>query len=1746
MVSAPSVLGIGDEKYVKLISNTETCLDDCATVYEITAVEKDINLDLINSWWTFGLLSWKEKWWSFQDKKNMNLRPAEEVTGLKDWQLWIEDTRTVNKPFSVTTQTCENQTLNNTVFNICTDTTSIQNRYTEEKYWREFVSSDKIIPARTSAKFKITGQLEPNKYIDNALTLSVDDIEQTYDQWTWWNSTWPYKRAITTTAVGSALTNIPILINSSFDLGGPAAKNYVWGLAPAATGTTYLYYENNSNYTFIDGTEAYKLPMEVEQGNTTNQYNVTQLWNLTGAQGVWHLTNASDSSEYNRIFTITSLANESSCPFGKCFSKTAAAGVAKRADFSIGKDNQSYTVSFWAKGDRTSTLGDYMNFFSWADGSSTAALYCYVSGYANNQLRCSQIFSSTAYHWTADISAYAITSWRFYTIVSDFDHGPAAMQLYVDGTLLTNLTQGVGVVRTGGTQDLSVFNKWATGDAEDFDGDMDEVRIFSGAKGSDWVHQQFHNGSSVFGAQEAPPVANTFTMKASFVTPTFELNATHVNVSLINSAKSFSNASVNLTWGSAFYNGNNITFIKYNATQWEVHLNVTPPLEEINNTQHSMIWRAWINDTDMSEESSSTAPESQYVMWATFPNATNAETFTYETNNQTFNTTVIKYPTSTKPTWGVTTNYSNNAPFTTSITYNNTYSETWQEYLDLPLELENHTAKAIFSKLFVAYDGRNYSRNATTSQDIFWAYAPLTIAAMNNTFETDANIINATMLRIPTSNFAGVTVQFNISQNDTAYQLINTDATYEFWNLTLISPLVTKNKTWYNVTSNLGLTYAGTTMNRTGANTTQYIMWATNLVSNDVQSIVFETMPETINTTLIKTGVTYPATTSVNLSWNNTDYGATSLLSSTASSETWQMIHTPPLERINETIKNIIVSLFLTFNGTTINRSTTNLSQNVVWATSISSNAALANVYETQPQTINTTIIKALNTYTTTMVNLSWNNTNYGASSLISNETTSEIWQQGIFAPLERINETIKDIIYSLFVTYNGTTLNRSTVNTTQTVQWGTFISSDAVLPNVYETATETVNTTVVRLNPTILSSTQVNLTWNSTDYAPTRIYNASLQEIWQANITPDFIAANGTTMQVLSYLLLTYNGTTMNRTGFNTSQNVVWAYSLGNTSFEALPFETNTQTINTTILKSGSAAAATTLVNISWGDDANITSTLISNTSTAEVWQRTISIPLVTTNMTNKQIIPLFHLTYAGNLVNRSGTNNSQNIMWAYFPTTVNVSTYDAIETEDVQANATVIAYKTGALLALNFTHGGTQYTSTLISNVSNTLKYSRTYTSGLIADGAGSNSSVVANSTLAVTYGGTTLYRNSINFQNITTWKMILTQCNGGTVSNNITLHYSLFDENIPANDVMSKFEEYYEVWKVAGMSRVYSWMRINRTNASVCLFPYAADTKLNVHQIIAYGDQITWTKRLYESTNIVNLTQQNVSLYLLNLSDTTTTFVAITVENVNGIIQPGKLTQVWRRYSADNSMKLISQDITNSDGKIGAYMRLVDTYYQFTVYDDALKTNLMYNSSLNKIFANTLTLRIGQAAPTVWLLTNSLSHTTHNLTYTNDTKTFTFNWDITKLGNTSFNVNNLCLELKYNENYTSNWTRYSVTCDTSLTGTLTDIIDPSVSERWIAQSFINISASPVYYHIFDIVGVNIENGLGGLGLLFTFIIVLAVIAGGLWNPAVSICMGVGTMLILTIVGIMPITIATIVSMFIAGLIVIIYLKT
>lgn len=378
--------------------------------------------------------------------------------------------------------------------------------------------------------------------------------------------------------------------------------------------------------------------------------------------------------------------------------------------------------------------------------------------------------------------------------------------------------------------------------------------------------------------------------------------------------------------------------------------------------------------------------------------------------------------------------------------------------------------------------------------------------------------------------------------------------------------------------------------------------------------------------------------------------------------------------------------------------------------------------------------------------------------------------------------------------------------------------------------------------------------------------------------------------------------------------------------------------------------------------------------------------------------------------------------------------------------------------------------------------------------------------------------------------------TNCTTG----NITLNMSFYnEENItqrPAADMDITFYLYTDD-PLSNTSK--SFGLINNNTFSFCISPnnqtFHIQAEINYY---APNKALTYAPRTYYLIDlpIGNNTLTNVSLYMLNYTKATT--FKLNLRNSQYEDLQGAYAFVQRFYFENNNYKTVEIGKTDQYGETLAHFVLEDVFYKFLIY---YQGNVVYESLPMQVYCVVapceLNFAIKSPLPQIYSPYPQLEDVVYDLHYNNITKIVSFSWLDTKGGfrtgrlevikGTTMKDYTMC-------NTSSNDVAATLTCNlTNQTGMFT------------ANAYLTGSPEKVVSQI----GIELRDlwlNLGADGLFWSMILILTLVLAGIWNPIVSVLLGIAGVIIVFIFGLAAIPITTVVAIIIIGGVLIWRLKT
>ena len=216
------------------------------------------------------------------------------------------------------------------------------------------------------------------------------------------------------------------------------------------------------------------------------------------AVGYWDFdegygTTANDSTSNANNLTLSSTSWTDSGKFGKAWNGTGAIWLSKAddSDFDV-TDTDDYSISLWFKSDSANNPGAAEYLFNKANATTAGyAIYTNTSGYL-----CFGIDDDTT--WGPDIASCTSTdvydnTWHHVAAVRDVTQDKT--YIYIDGVLKDSDTDTTTATLANS---LSIYagDRDGVDNGDEFNGDLDEIKVYRYALTADEVKVDYNRGSS--------------------------------------------------------------------------------------------------------------------------------------------------------------------------------------------------------------------------------------------------------------------------------------------------------------------------------------------------------------------------------------------------------------------------------------------------------------------------------------------------------------------------------------------------------------------------------------------------------------------------------------------------------------------------------------------------------------------------------------------------------------------------------------------------------------------------------------------------------------------------------------------------------------------------------------------------------------------------------------------------------------------------------------------------------------------------------------------------------------------------------------------------------------------------------------------------------------------------------------------------------------------------------------------------
>jgi len=498
---AASVFAVEKNEFVQLVENTDHCFD-CHTIYKITKAD-DAPLTKL------GL--------DFRDVKGDFVLPDYDIGYLtsENYSEMVD----VYEPCTESKTIINNDTGLEESVEFESSCYSGQKEVEKTREYYVFSGGDPIGALKDiqeqynsasvgdSIYIKVAGHPERGTALDNILTLN----DYSYDEYSWWNSSFLYRLSINCSQV---IDGLPVVINGSngFSIGG--YQQVVWVACENNTGLA-VYYNNYSSYVVAD--DSGEVDFEVESGDVSSFSN--SLWQGFNFTIVYHFSNTTGNIGYNSANNSFNASNSGvsylsdwdygSIGGGVFFDGTSYMNAGSYAS----SNNEAFTAFAIFRPYRTTSTGSDDTLLGYARYSSPVYVY---------QCGGPQINMGNKFGCFMDPKYY-------------IDGSPSLNNTYLLTYVYngTNLTQYVNtsvavsngsISYTGQSIDFAIGRAYPDYAGNYIFGRVDEVRVRRGDFSSDWVNQVYYNflgtaGFGTLGSEETytPPAANESSGMAAIV-----------------------------------------------------------------------------------------------------------------------------------------------------------------------------------------------------------------------------------------------------------------------------------------------------------------------------------------------------------------------------------------------------------------------------------------------------------------------------------------------------------------------------------------------------------------------------------------------------------------------------------------------------------------------------------------------------------------------------------------------------------------------------------------------------------------------------------------------------------------------------------------------------------------------------------------------------------------------------------------------------------------------------------------------------------------------------------------------------------------------------------------------------------------------------------------------------------------------------------------------------------------------------
>ena len=401
-----------------------------------------------------------------------------------------------------------------------------------------------------------------------------------------------------------------------------------------------------------------------------------------------------------------------------------------------------------------------------------------------------------------------------------------------------------------------------------------------------------------------------------------------------------------------------------------------------------------------------------------------------------------------------------------------------------------------------------------------------------------------------------------------------------------------------------------------------------------------------------------------------------------------------------------------------------------------------------------------------------------------------------------------------------------------------------------------------------------------------------------------------------------------------------------------------NATTLNNTALLQFNVTGNITTYSCWRNLDNNITS--ISNVGNNSLFNQTME--------------NLFHGTHYVNVTcQNNGINRSTSVIGfttLHFNITVFNNPASVYETEIANFNITIDAISNiSDITRVDLIYNNSANLSSRFSKSGTTYGYRNIFEIPLVNNGTANNASIsfFYNISLLYVNGSTTTLASVTRSHSV--FQLEVVNCTSSQTTQ--TINFTMRNEESVNSLIIGDMVVAFDLWK--GSGTVKRQIGFNSTNSTTHAFCITPNNQTVTADVLAQYESAGFSNRTYFIVKgTLNNVTQRIDLYLL--SNSLSTLTIITVRDYRGLVQTDTIIKMLRFYAEENVFRLVTMGRTGSEGKAIVNIRLNTPFHRILIEKDGV----LKHTETSQQISGDITVTIPKGAELIYDIIGKVSRT------------------------------------------------------------------------------------------------------------------------------------------------------------------------